>query len=363
MNIIHLVSNKVWGGGERYALDLCKRLAADGFDVTVFSRGRDCVDSHFAEAGIPLRRLPLGGLPDFISPLKLANFLRDKSGDATIIHVHNFKDAVTAVRARRLAGKGTRIGIVCTRHLVKRGGTSARWRRLYGAIDRIVFVSELARKEFLESRPDVDNEKLTVIHNGVAVPERYSVPSFRSSSGDAARILFTGRIAPEKGLDILIEALASMKDVAFRLVVAGEGKEEYVKELHGMARNTGLENRIEWKGFVGDVFQEIACSDICVVPTTARESFGLAVVEAMSQGKPVVTTSNGAQTEIITNGTDGLLVAPSAPAELAAGIRRLAADPALREAMGKKAYATFSSRFSHDVFYGRMKRLYESLSR
>ncbi len=58
MNIIHLVSNKVWGGGEQYVLDLCCRLEADGNSVAVITRGIDAVDKPFAKAGFTPGHLP-----------------------------------------------------------------------------------------------------------------------------------------------------------------------------------------------------------------------------------------------------------------------------------------------------------------
>ena len=91
MNIIHLVSNKVWGGGEQYVLDLCCRLEADGNSVAVITRGIDAVDKPFAKAGFTPGHLPLGGVFDFISASRLSRVL-DSMPDA-VVHVHNFKDA------------------------------------------------------------------------------------------------------------------------------------------------------------------------------------------------------------------------------------------------------------------------------
>lgn len=362
MKVIHLVSNKVWGGGEKYALDLCSSLIDEGIETTVFSRGIEAVDSHFSKKGIPLHNAPLGGPLDFVSPFKLSRHIRNCNDGTTIIHVHNFKDAATAIRTKKLSGCGRDIKIVCTRHLVKQGGTSARWRRLYENIDRIIFVSELARNVFLSSNPIVDDAKLTVVHNGVSVPAKYSSLSFKSMLDSEVRILFAGRIAPEKGVEILIKSLQHLKDIPLRLIISGDGTLEYKKQLNVLADSLGVKDKIEWKGFVEDVFGEIINSDICVVPTIARESFGLSVVEAMSQGKPVITTSNGAQKEIITNWEDGILVSPSSSEELANSIRELSNNPALRERIGKKAYATFENRFSYNKFYEAIKSVYDSLA-
>ena len=64
MNIVHLISNKVWGGGERYVLDLCRRSEADGHSVAVLTRGREAVDKPFRDAGFTPGHLPLRGALD-----------------------------------------------------------------------------------------------------------------------------------------------------------------------------------------------------------------------------------------------------------------------------------------------------------
>ena len=125
MNIIHLVSNKVWGGGERYVLDLCRYMSAQGHSVAVVSRGIGAVDAPFRAAGFTPGRLPLGGLFDFISPVRLARVL-DRVEAPAVVHVHNFKDARTALRARRLMADGSKVRVVITRHLVRPAKTEDR---------------------------------------------------------------------------------------------------------------------------------------------------------------------------------------------------------------------------------------------
>ena len=97
MNIIHLISNKVWGGGERYALDLCRALEQRGHSTAVITRkGHPEVDAPFVRAGIAVGHLPLRGAIDILSPLILSRIL-DRMETPVAIHVHNFKDAVVAL--------------------------------------------------------------------------------------------------------------------------------------------------------------------------------------------------------------------------------------------------------------------------
>ena len=152
MNIIQLISNKTWGGGERYALDLSRALADAGHSVGVITRRCEAVDGSFTAAGLTPGHLPLGGMLDLFSPLQLARILNRIAGPV-VVHCHNFKTARTAVWARRLAHKPGNVKIVVTRHLARPAGTGKADTDLYRALDAIIFVSETARKAFLSTNP------------------------------------------------------------------------------------------------------------------------------------------------------------------------------------------------------------------
>lgn len=357
MRIIHLVRSNSWGGGERYALDLCRRLVTDGHDVTVVTRGAKCVDERFIEAGIPVEHMPLGGFIDFRTPVAMARMIMRENDDRVVIHVHNFVDAELVARAKMLVGKRKKVRLVCTRHLVRPGKSSARWRWIFGAIDRVVFVSEFAEKVFLSTDPPVDHTRLRVIPNSVVIPERYRHPE-SVELHEGIRLLYTGRIHPEKGIDVLIRAIAGLSDLPVSLRVCGTGSEAYTGELKDLASRLGVSERVEWAGFTEDVFAEICRADICVAPSVGREAFGLTLLEFMSQGKAVVASSNGAQPEIITDGEDGMLVEAGSAGELENALRSLMVNPEIRNRIAENARRTFEKRFAYEKFYKRILSVY-----
>lgn len=359
MTVIQLVRAKTWGGGEQYALDLSRRLIADGHKVVVASKGVESLDSRFRSAGAQVIHLPLGGIFDLRSPRQLANFINGLPEDHIIVHVHTFKDAEIVARARKFLSSTKTIRLIVSRHLVKKGKKSRRWKFIYDNIDALVFVSDFAKREFLSNAPPVDIEKIKVIHNSILLPSEYSTAVPLPDATDPTMLLFTGRITDEKGIDVLIRALRLLSDLPIRLRIAGTGEPKYIAFLQDLARNEGVDQRIEWIGFCRDVFPEIRKAHICVAPSTARESFGLTIIEDMSQGRPVITTDHGAQPEIITSGEDGLLVPPDDPVALAEAIRRMVTDSDFREKVAKKAAATFSSRFSYNAFYNRVLSVYQ----
>lgn len=354
MNVVHLVSNKVWGGGERYALDLCRRLAADGHGVAVITRGFAAVDKPFADAGFEPGHLPLGGLFDFISPSRLSKVLDTLEGPI-VLHVHNFKDARTAVAARRLMHSPERVRIVVTRHLAKPGKSDRASAELYNALDKIVFVSQTARDVFMSGKPRVDNGRVVVIPNAIVAGEAVeALPRV----DDEFRLVYAGRLAQEKGIEVLLEALSHMP-ARVMLHVCGSGQPSYERLLRRYAHILGVDGRVVWHGHLADPLPLMASADAGVVPTVATEAFGLAVLEFMSCGVPVVATAAGGPGEIITDGVDGLLFAPGDASALAAAVARICSDTSFRDALARNCRDTFNRRYNYEVFYSQMLDIYE----
>lgn len=349
MKIIHLVSNKVWGGGELYVLDLATTFAAKGHEVTIVSRDIDAVTHRFKEAGLPMTTMALKGAIDIVSPFKLARIIGKEQ--PAIIHVHNFKDATTAVRARALS-RNRNVRIVMTRHLVK----AAKRKSIYNRLDAIVFVSHLAKNEFMSTSPVIDAGKVHVIHNSI----KHTTATAECTPNKELTLMFHGRLSPEKGIDTLLQAFAKASIPNARLVIAGGGSDEYIKELHDIAEKAGIAQQISWMGHVTDIHPLIEKADIGVCPSRVREAGSLSVLEYMSHGKPVVASNNGSQPEYITNGEDGYLVEPENIEALAAAIKSLN-DTELRKAIGKVARKTFEERLAFPIFIDKIEKIYNTV--
>jgi phosphatidylinositol alpha-mannosyltransferase len=212
-----------------------------------------------------------------------------------------------------------------------------RWyyRMLHGRIA----VSEAARAYAQSYFPG----RMVVIPNGIE-PEHFSpsaLPYARYRDGRPT-ILFVGRYNDaRKGFKYLTRAIALVcaqyPDV--RLLVVGRGTpKRYLRfiESHGLERN------VEFAGFASadELPRYYASADLFCSPATGRESFGLVVMEAMASGKAVVTTAIPGHQGILSNGVEGLLVAPESAQALAMALIRLLADRPLARAMGEAGRAT-----------------------
>lgn len=353
MNVIHLVSNKEWGGGERYALDLCKALKADGHNVKAVTRRRPEVARPFIEAGLHGGYMRLGGVLDVMSPVKIARMLESIDGDVTL-HVHNFKDAHTALNGRRLYKGEYKIRVVCTRHLARPAKNDRSHLQILRELDAIIFVSEKARDIFCATLPDdFDRSHLYVVHNSIT-----HIP-VKETAGKSVppTLVYLGRINPEKGIDVLLRALGNITELSWKMKIYGTGCNRDVAPLLKLCRALDLDNRVDWEGHIDNVYPALGGATALVLPSTVPEAFGLVILEAFSQGCPVVTTDNGAQREIITDGLDGLLVPPGDVAALADALRRIL-DPAVSEKMGTAALEKFNNQFTYNRFYNDITAIY-----
>lgn len=161
------------------------------------------------------------------------------------------------------------------------------------------------------------------------------------------RIVFcSGRVQPYKGMQTLVDALALLRAEGVEnveLAIAGDGP--YLRELRGIAARRGMDN-VHFLGRRRDVPALLAGATVAVVPSLWEEAFGLAVVEAMAAGVPLVATRTGGIPELVEDGETGLLVPPGDARALADALRGLLADPARREALALHAQSAARRRFS-----------------
>lgn len=359
MIVLQLFASAGWGGGEQYVYDLTERLLKEGYGVRLLSRESGIIRRKTAALGAPLVQLSLRSRFGPCSVLKVKRLI-DSEG-VGVVHTHQFKDTFIALFARALSRR--RPKVVFTRHLVRPAKTNFLYSYLYRRTDRIVFVSHLAKDVFLSAAPKIDARKVAVVHNAipVAVPRAVRDVSFRERYGIAsgtAVIAYAGRLHPEKGVEVLLDAAALLKEEDFVLLVAGCGTPLYERELRDRVRAAGLEGKVVFTGFVDDVPSLIREADLGVVPTVAREAFGLTVLEFMQAGKAVITTDNGAQPEFVDSGVNGILVPPADPQTLADAMRRLVEEPALRERLGEAARKKAEEDLSYEAFFRKITAIY-----
>jgi glycosyltransferase involved in cell wall biosynthesis len=157
------------------------------------------------------------------------------------------------------------------------------------------------------------------------------------------RVVFAGRVAAPKGLDVLLRAA---REVNGELVICGDGWR--LSAARKLARDLGIERRVSFRGWLTaeDLAQELADASVVVVPSLWPEPFGLVGIEAFAAGRPVVASATGGIPDWLEHGVNGLLVPPGDTAALARALNELLADPDMQRTMGAAGREAVARRFT-----------------
>jgi len=358
LRILQIVPTSTWGGGERYVYDLAETTKDNGDKVFVVSRKSNVIREKFSELNIPFSTLPLLFFFDVYSIFRLACIV--KKYRINVVHVHIFCDAFLSVFAKKLFC-AKNVKVVMTRHLVKKGKNNFLYRYLYKNLSALIFVSKTAECAFLETAP-AKNIRTVVVHNAVknVCKEKNELVDFRCIlrlDSDVKLLGFCGRLDPEKGVDLIVDALPCLLQHHVVLLIAGVGDKKYTDFLHQKITDLNLENRVYFLGFVADVIPFLASLDLAILPSRVRESFGLTLVECMQAGCPIITTNTGAQEEIIENGITGFIIQPNSVSEIIEKTKLLLENPTLHTTIRNNALKA-SKDFDYAAFFKTIRNLY-----
>jgi glycosyltransferase involved in cell wall biosynthesis len=220
--------------------------------------------------------------------------------------------------------------------------------RVLRAAAGVIVLTE-AQADFVRTRYRVPAERVFTVPNGVG--DEFYMPA-RQATPQPLRLLFVGRLSPQKNVGRLLEAM-SLVQQPVRLRVVGDG--ELRTQLRAQAERLGLSDRVEFSGGLlgADLIRAYAEADAFVLPSD-KEGMPLVALEAMAAALPVLATRVPGNTELL--GGTGLLADPE-PTALAAAIDLLAGDPALRERLsGRSAAAAVG--YSWEAVARRVEQVY-----
>ena len=214
--------------------------------------------------------------------------------------------------------------------------------------------------------PDGDKGRVRLVYHGLDLG-RFPAPPVREGGGNGqgapVKLVSIGRLVAKKGYDDLLQALALLPaGLNWHLTQIGGG--ELAKPLAETAQRLGLASRIDWLGArpQGQVIEALRAADLFVLACRQgdggdRDGLPNVLMEAATQGLPILSTDFAGVPEFVTDGVEGLLVPPRNPAALAEGLSRLIGNPALRLQLGAAALARVTGDFSADAGIGRIAAL------
>ena len=390
------LGGKETGGMNVYVREIARHLGRLGLTVDVFTRlqtpgtpqvvalGERARVVH-VEAG-PQRPVPpaaaMDDLDEFIEGVTA--FQRRTGVEYALLHGHYWLSGIVAVELARLWGGLPVVQMFHTLGVVKNAlaDDASEWvpearlaaeARIAGLADRIVASTPLERDD-LAWYCGADVGRVRVIPCGVDLdlfrPGDRSAARGRLGFGDEWVLLFVGRPAPIKGLETLLRALARLKTDGYgsappRLVIVGgdrdEGQDDERARLRALADALGIGAWLDFRGpqLQSDLPQYYRAADLCLVPSH-HESFGMAALEAMACGAPVVASRVGGLAMMIQDGVTGVLIPPRDSAALASAVAALLADEPRRRTLGRLAHQWAQS-FAWPSVARTLVELYEEL--
>lgn len=361
MRLCHIITTLDPGGAENHLLALATGLDRTRFDCdVVYLKGEGRLAPRFADSAIPVAHFEMEGLRKATSLLRLVSWLRERRYD--VVHTHLFKADVYGGLAADRAGVPA---IVSTKHnedqyLRKR---LYRWigRRAASKTRRVVCISEAVRR-FFHDVAGLPEGLLEVIPYGIdPLPPlpRAEGSALRAELGiplDTPLVVTIGRLTAQKGQADLIRAMARVDPG--RLLVVGQGEEE--EALRACALHCDVAERVTFAGWRPDVRRILTACDVFCLPSR-WEGFGLVLLEAMREERPIVATSVGAIPEVL--GSTGFVVEPGDVAGLADALRQVLFNPVHGEALGKAGRRRMETEYGLVHMIDRWSALYESIAR
>jgi glycosyltransferase involved in cell wall biosynthesis len=335
VKVVHVHRIRGIGGSERHLLTLLPALRERGVDVSFIGLDDPAgvLEPFYAELDVPFERLAAPRDLDPALAWRLARVLRAQRPD--LVHTH-------LVHADAYGAVAPGVRIVSTKHNpdpFRTGSFRYVERALARRASRIIAISDAVQR-FSVEQVGLPADKVEVVHYGLdALPEAWAEnPPLELRD---PLLLAVCRLAPQKGLETAVRALAELPGATF--IVLGDGPDRAA--LEGLADSLGVHDRLALPGRVGDVAALYRRATVVVHP--ARwEGFGLAMLEAMLAGKPVVAARAGSAPELVADGETGLLVPVDDARALAEAVGSLLADPARAEAMGRAGFERAGAEFS-----------------
>jgi glycosyltransferase involved in cell wall biosynthesis len=343
--VLQAIAGAEYGGAETFFIRLAAALQRAGEAQRVLIRRNSSRAQCLRAAGVRVGELAFGGIFDLATRLAFGREIAAWRPDIVLTWMS---------RATRLCPHGDFV------HVARLGGyyDLKYYRRCDHLIGNTRAIVDYA---IAKGWP---RERITYLPNfvpdsAVAAAAAVSV----APGGRAPLALALGRLHPNKGFELLLEALAATREIT--LWIAGDGPLR--ARLERLATRLGITGRVRFLGWREDVPRLLAAADLLVCPSL-YEPLGNVVIEAWSARLPVVATASDGPAGLIEDGESGILVPlpgsrGGGPQALADAIERVCADPALRAKLGEAGRRAYEADFTEPIVVAGYRRFFDQVTR
>jgi len=370
------------GGLARHVYDLTKELADQGEEIFLLTCAAEGAPEEEIINNVRVFRVNTLNLPsqDFVTWVLQLNFsllekamkIEEKYGPFNIVHAHDWLVAFAA----RTIKHAKNIPLVATIHATEYGRNKGLHNDLQRYISDVewwltyeswkVIVCSRYMKSELQNIFQLPGNKIQVVPNGVDINSfKFFDSAFdrKKYAADQEKIIFfVGRLVPEKGLEILLDAVPKILHYCpeAKFVIAGTGpSDEYLKKK---AHMINISQKIYFTGYIDDTTRNglYKNSHVAVFPST-YEPFGIVALEGMAAETPVVVTDVGGFSEVVEHGVDGLKAYPGNPNSLADNIIHLLKSPEFAHEVRQRAYEKVENYFAWSKIAWKTRQVYQTI--
>jgi glycosyltransferase involved in cell wall biosynthesis len=363
INVLHLINEIEPAGAETLLLNTVRHFDKQRFNLLVcYFTGPGTLADETRAAGAEVIDFSKEGKVDPLFLPKLISFVWERQID--IIHTHLNQATLIGRLVAKLMGIRP---ILSTRHYAydhKEKGLVRRLERWSASVDSMILAVSKPVRDHLVSKDGCSSERIEVLTNAIDVNaftvRDYVRPTVRTPW--APVIGAVGRLHPSKGYDTLLKTaeivLKELPAVRFKIVGGGE----LLRDLKVKAEQLGISEAVEFLGQKQPAeIPDILTGFDVFVQASNWEAFGIAIVEAMACGLPVVATEVEGVLDVVDDGVNGFLVPPRDPKALAERIIALCDDPELRRRIGDQAHRKAESHFDIRVMTDKLASVYLDL--
>lgn len=333
MRVLHVVRSDGFAGVERHVATLASGQAHAGHQVAVV--GGDQAQMGVALTGTTVRSTSGATVAEVVSKTRLLSRRVD------VVHTHMTAAEVAAVMAL------PRAPIITTRHFARRRGASMGGRLASVPLRRLI-ARQIAVSGYVAGAVDGPSD---VVYSGV--PGRPVSTGLRKQT-----VLVIQRLQPEKETGIALKAFAAADVQGWRLQIAGQGDE--LGKLQELARGLGVDGRVDFLGHSGKVDSLMERAGVLFAPCRV-EGLGMAVLEAMSHGLPVIASAAGAHLETVGQAAEPHLFQPGDWREAAELLTSLTENEEQRASYGDQLRMIQRSKFSVEGQVVETDRIYQEV--
>lgn len=389
MKVLHVIPSvsPLRGGPSEAVLQMVQALRLQGVDAEIITTDDhgDAVlnvplyqqQSYPEHSPVPMRFFPrfspaIPSIREFAFSGSLTTWLWQHIREYDLVHVHAIFSwastaAMTIARLRKVPYIVRPLGQLCHWSLQQ----GQRKKQMYlnlverANLNRAQFIHFTSTQEQQEANAIGLKSASIVLSHGLVMPPLLPEAKLRLRQSlnlpeDEPIILFLSRLHPKKGLNFLIQALSKLQNHRFTLVLAGNATPEYETEVQLLAQKAGLTDRIRRLGFVTGEFKTLLLqgSDLFAL-TSHSENFGIAVLEAMANGLPVLLTSGVALASVVEQSQLGW-VTPLEHSAITSAFQQFFDNPTQAEQMGNDARIMVNQKYTWNQIATDLIKYYES---